>query len=310
MEVRFMSLIKSYCPICNKETNHYTNGKCCSCLAKIAAQARKPEHFKAAEEIKRKNREILKESNPEEYKKRFCDKQTEWIRNLNPEEKTKRARKASKARSPEAIQETTRKLIAGNKRSWEEDNGSRANLSREIMKKNAKHEPYFSNRNGNLYYKGELWEQVKIRFSSKNFDKSIYDLASELGGIVQPTFRTEEFSFVGKSAMEQDIAEKNIRWFVYIKFIKEDQVIKPAVVGKTGSKLVCEESDISFDYDPFFDEEKNDLIKGSRPCRKYINETENCDWYKNAIIIIPCDSEKRAFKLEKEIHDKYDLFYS
>jgi hypothetical protein len=135
-------------------------------------------------------------------------------------------------------------------------------------------------------------------------------LASELGGIVQSTFRTKEFSFVGKSAMEQDIAEKNIRWFVYIKFIKEDQVIKPAVVGKTGSKLVCKESDISFDYDPSFDEKKNDLIKRSRPCRKYINETKNCDWYKDVIIIIPCDSEKGAFKLEKEIHDKYDLFYS
>lgn len=318
-----MKLIKSYCDICDKETNHYSNGKCCSCIAKFAAFSRKPEHFKKAEEIKKKNREILKKSNPEEYKRRFCEKQTAWIKKLSIDELSKRGIYASKSRSSESIKQTTQKLIEGNKKSWDNDDGSRAELSRRLLEESKRKfreenreeylamqkekaklggfSPNFELKDGILYYKNEPWTKVKERFYSQIFNQSIHDFALELGGIIQPTYRTEEFSFVGKSAMEKDIADKNIGWFVYIKFIKEGSSIKPAVVGKTGSKLVCSESDVSFDYDD---------IDSNRPCRKYINETNNCDWYKDAIIIIPCKSEKEALELEKIIYTKYKLFYS
>lgn len=104
-------------------------------------------------------------------------------------------------------------------------------------------------------------------------------------------------SWVGKEAFDQFLINQGIGWFVYIKY---DILNNPLVVGKTGTRMVSNSvNDISFDY-----WESN---KG--PARQYLKDN-NLDWDKTKVLIVPCNTEQEALDKEKEIHDRYSLFYS
>lgn len=109
------------------------------------------------------------------------------------------------------------------------------------------------------------------------------------------TGRTQESNNTN-SILNSILTSKNIKWFVYIKY---DEYGTPLVVGKSGSKLVnISGCDVVFDKNP-----------DGGPARQYLIN-RNIDWNKTQIAICKCNSEQEAFDKEKEIHDKYGLFYS
>jgi len=69
------------------------------------------------------------------------------------------------------------------------------------------------------------------------------------------TFRTqdsEDWSGGARSAFERNLIERDISWFVYVKFYhnKNKNKIEPLVVGKTGSLLVnISGTDVDFSED-------------------------------------------------------------
>ena len=104
-------------------------------------------------------------------------------------------------------------------------------------------------------------------------------------------------SWEGKEAFDQFLINQNIGWFVYIKF---DIIGNPLVVGKTGTLKVSNSiNDIVFDY----------WESNHGPARQYLRDN-NLDWDKTKILVVPCCTEQEALNKEKEIHDKYSLFYS
>lgn len=155
-----------------------------------------------------------------------------------------------------------------------------------------------------LFYKNIPWEEYKLSFIVKP-QPSVEQLSKELNGFIQPTFRSQESLYwENRSAFEKDLIDKNIGWFVYIKFYidKLNKESKPLVVGKTGTKLVSNSNtDISFDYEKYSDRHR-------RPARIFLKET-NTDWDKTYILIIKCNTELKALKLEKEIGESFNLFY-
>mgnify|MGYP003371614435 CR=1 FL=1 len=164
------------------------------------------------------------------------------------------------------------------------------------------------------------WNEFKKDFENrKDSSKDIKELKNLIQQdypnrdvIIQPTFRTQDSeNWNGaKSAFEMSLTEKNIEYFVYIKFYIEDnnkgndnkKCIKPLVCGKSGSLLVNESgSDVNFS--------KN--IKDG-PSRVFLYESNSkCNWYKEGILIINCrDDESEALRIESEIQKKYNLFGS
>lgn len=141
------------------------------------------------------------------------------------------------------------------------------------------------------------WNEYKIKFSSINVD---FELPKDFINI--PTYRTQESQdWTGaKTAFEQSLIDLNINWFVYIKYyINNENQILPLVVGKSGSLNVNKNgSDVNFS------ENVND-----GPARRFLNENRY-SWCKTQISILKCISEQEALNIEKEIHDKYGLFYS
>lgn len=175
----------------------------------------------------------------------------------------------------------------------------------------------FEEKESQLYYYDKvlkdyiLWEDYKIKFSRKRVTKDISLFIEKLKTIetfkyeniqVIPTFRTKESeNWTGsKNAFEQSLADMNINWFTYVKFyIDKNQVVRPFVVGKTGSLLVNSSgSDVSFSTDI------NDV-----PARRFLNEI-NRNWDKTQILIIPAKSEKQSYFFEYQIVKIFDLFES
>lgn len=147
------------------------------------------------------------------------------------------------------------------------------------------------------------WEDYKLKFitllNTKFTDqiKLLYNNSQIIS-----TFRLQNSTdWKGKRlAFENNLIDKKILWFSYIKFyINENKDIIPLVVGKTGSLLVNKNgTDVMF---------STDVLHG--PARLFLKETNNC-WDKTQILIIPCETELQAFYIEKYICNKYNLFES
>ena len=113
-----------------------------------------------------------------------------------------------------------------------------------------------------------------------------------------PTLRESLNTSKGQIAMEQYLVDQNISWFTYIKFYSNNDQIVPLVAGKTGSKLVnIAGTDIRFRYD------------GVNPGRTFLRESKLV-WHTDKVLIIPTENEIDAFKLEIDLAQKLDLFYS
>lgn len=159
--------------------------------------------------------------------------------------------------------------------------------------------------NQKFTYKGECWDCFKEKFKdfkNSNFINEILNLYTN--AFIQPTFRDQESDdWTGaRNAFERSLIENNLNYFVYIKFyIKDDSYLNefyPLVVGKSGSCNVNNKSDVSFSMD---------INDG--PARKFLLEN-NYNWLKTKILIIPAENEVKALNIEKEIFNKYNLFYS
>ena len=172
-------------------------------------------------------------------------------------------------------------------------------------------EPYFIKRDNLLYYLDKeindyvLWENFKKKFSLKN--KNIDDFTIELKNkypnlLIIPTFRSQEsVDWTGaRSAFEQNLVDKGIKWFTYIKFyIDKQNNVKPLVVGKSGSLLVNSVgSDVSFSED-----------ENHGPARKFLLDNK-LEWDKTQILVIPCNNESEALENESIIQERYNLFSS
>ena len=104
-------------------------------------------------------------------------------------------------------------------------------------------------------------------------------------------------SWKGKEAFDQFLVNQGVGWFVYIKF---DELGNPLVVGKTGTKMVSNSiNDIVFDY----------WNRNNGPARQYLRD-KGLDWNRTKVLVVPCNTEQEALDKEKEIHDKYNIFYS
>ena len=162
---------------------------------------------------------------------------------------------------------------------------------------------YYFDRNSNKYVE---WEQYKKQFDSE--DHKFYqtdDIISYLNNLnYKPqyldTFITENSKLnCGHAAFDKLLVDKNISWFVYIKFYNNIDSIKPLVVGKSGSYLVNKSgSDLSF----------SKSIKDG-PARRFLKEY-NYDWYYNKILLVSCDTENEAYNLEKDLSNNFKLFNS
>lgn len=144
------------------------------------------------------------------------------------------------------------------------------------------------------------WNEYKEKFikNNKNIDFNLPD-----GFEIIPTFRTQDSQdwSGARIAFEQNLVDLGVNWFVYVKFyVDSEGMIKPLVVGKSGSLLVNSNgSDVNF---------SEDVNHG--PARRFINETEGVVWCKTKIAICKCKTEQEALKLEKELQCKYNLFGS
>lgn len=147
------------------------------------------------------------------------------------------------------------------------------------------------------------WSCFKEMFHNKDNKNVLFDniLTVFPDAFVQNTFRTqdsENWSGI-KNAFEQNLVEKGIKWFVYIKFYNKEDDIRPLVVGKSGSLLVNNSgSDLSF---------STDISSG--PARVFLSET-NQTWDKTTVLIIPQNDEKSAFIYELNIAKEFNLFES
>ena len=146
-----------------------------------------------------------------------------------------------------------------------------------------------------LYYdknksKYVCWECYKELFCCK--EESTIE-----GFELIPTFITNNSNRTN-IAFDRYLTEKNVGYFVYIKFYTDEYgASRPLVVGKTGSTLVNSTGDdVLFDYKD-----------SSGPARRFLNE-KSYKWNKKTIEIHPCNTEKEALDLEKEIQRKYNLF--
>lgn len=128
------------------------------------------------------------------------------------------------------------------------------------------------------------------------------NILNNIEGFFVSTGRTQNSkTWQNKEAFDQYLINMNIGWFCYIKFyIDKDDNVKPLVVGKTGTKLVSNTiNDICFSY--------WDTNKG--PARQFLKD-RNVDWDKTKVFIIPCNTEIEALEKEKELKEKFNLFYS
>ena len=147
------------------------------------------------------------------------------------------------------------------------------------------------------------WSCYKEKFIVNNNINFLKELSINYPiSFLQSTFRNQNsINWTdSRQAFEQNLKEKDISWFTYIKFyINNIEDIKPLVIGKTGSKLVnISGTDVSF---------STDITDG--PARKFLKEN-NYNWDKTKILIIPCENEVSALEIELKILNKYNLFSS
>ena len=187
--------------------------------------------------------------------------------------------------------------------------------------------------NEDMSFKGKCWSCVKEEAIENRIDNINFNFSSNLieftqqiqqdypnnAIFIQPTFRTQDSKdwSGSKLAFEQSLIDKNITYFVYVKFYVENNNKSrdkrndynvsynfdscPLVVGKSASMLKnINGSDVNFSTN----------IKDG-PARRFLFESSGLySWDKTRVLIVACKSEQEAFKIEKEIHDKYKLFYS
>ena len=170
---------------------------------------------------------------------------------------------------------------------------------------------YYFDKSINQYV---IWEDYKLKFSRMRLTKDINIFISKIKSLdilkyssiddifLQSTFRTQESeNWAGKKlAFEQDLVDKNISWITYIKFyIGKNGVIRPLVIGKTGSKLVNNVgSDVSFSTD-----------ESHGPARLFL-KGNNLLWDRTQILVIKAKSYKQALFFERIIAKTFNLFES
>lgn len=168
--------------------------------------------------------------------------------------------------------------------------------------KHAECELQYCDRDLNRYI---CWECYKKKFIT-NKDKMLNFMDNVQceypNAFLQPTFRTQHSLNWrdASAAFKQDLMDKRIKWFSYIKFyIHSDDSIKPLVVGKTGTKLVnYMGTDVNFSEDVNYG-----------PSRRFLKES-SLTWDKTQILVIPANAERDAFDTEKSIATNYHLFQS
>ena len=160
---------------------------------------------------------------------------------------------------------------------------------------------YFYDRSINDYIP---WENYKKKFIIQS-NKLTYKNNIIPGFKLYSTFRaqdSEDWSGGIKQAFEQSLIDDSISWFIYIKFYLDMQNnSKPLVCGKSGSLLVNSNgSDLSF---------STDINDG--PARRFLAENSGKYlWDKTKIAILPCNSEKEAYELERKYTNLLNLFGS
>lgn len=116
-----------------------------------------------------------------------------------------------------------------------------------------------------------------------------------------PTLRTSKNGWDGeKIGFNMVLEERDYTWVVYIKFyITKDNVIKPLVVGKSGStKVNSSGCDLSFS-----------TAVEDGPARKFLHD-KKYEWYQDYILIKNFKDEKAAYAFEGKIMRKYDMYGS
>lgn len=158
---------------------------------------------------------------------------------------------------------------------------------------------YFVDRSSNKYI---LWEDFKNNFIIQNINnKIISQIQLEYNGEWFPTFITRNDPLnCGHLAFDKYLVDKGVRYFVYIKFYKDNENnIYPLVCGESASFLINSSGcDLSF---------SKNLKDG--PSRKFLIE-ENFDYLYEQIYLIRTNSREESLKIEKEIIQKFNLFNS
>lgn len=153
-----------------------------------------------------------------------------------------------------------------------------------------------------LTYKNICWSCYKNDFINKKIPRIKNSFLLKLYGFkIIPTFRTSKINWNGdKVAFEQFLNDKNIKWFVYIKFYEnKSKKIRPIVVGKSGSiRVNSSGSDLNF----------STAIKDGAS-RQFINYN-NFNWCYDYIMVKKCKNESHAYSVESKIMNKFDLFGS
>ena len=163
--------------------------------------------------------------------------------------------------------------------------------------------PLFLNNNSCMYhknqkltYKGDCWECFKDKFNKNNIIPGDF---AKYNPIWQNTYRLQRTNKIGQLAMEQELVDRGINWFVYIKFYEIENKIKPLQVCKSGSMIVNKSgSDVGF---------STNINHGA--ARIFLNEN-NLRWHIEKILIFPTKTEKEAYELERLLIKRFGLFSS
>ena len=300
-----------WCDKCNDFTTHKgITGKCHTCNSPFKNYYNTEEHLKQARESCIK---LSKEINDKNIKKfcKICNKETPHIyggikcsvclgKNMNKVQNSFNELKFCEVCKAETLH------ISGGKicltcHSKATGIGIQSFINGNTCIKHLKQEKLFYDRNKEQYI---CWDCFKEQFISNNKNNNFINDINKLysNSLLQLTFREQNSKdwSNAKMAFEQDLIDKNILWFCYIKFYIDNlNKLLPLVVGKTGSKLVnCNGSDVNF---------STDIEHG--PARRFLKEN-NYNWDKTQIIVLPVYSEIEALNIESIIQQKYNLFYS
>ena len=164
-------------------------------------------------------------------------------------------------------------------------------------------------KNGIEYFLDKLtnqyipWSDFKDKFNKNvnSFNDFFNDIKNEFEVEILPTFITKDSpKNCGHAAFDKYLVERNINYFVYIKFyIDELGEIKPLVVGESASlNINSSGSDLSF---------SKDINHG--PSRRFLLE-KNLDYYYEHILVIRTNSKDESLLIEKQIKEKYGLYTS
>ena len=159
-------------------------------------------------------------------------------------------------------------------------------------------------KNEKISYKGKCWSCYKENFTNNELYNN-FNILKDIQNFypysyIQFTCRTQESQDwkSAKTAFEQNLIDKNVGYFAYIKFYINKSNIFPLVRGKSGSLLVNQKgSDVNFS------EKEED-----GPARRFLKENDY-QWDKTKILIIPASSESEAYAIENWL-SKYCPFGS